>query len=376
MKNKFLPAFIGILSLFLFSFHQNKHPETNASDKGPDSLDIKIGQMIMLGINSRTSIEQNDPLLQDIRDQKLGGIVLFEKNISPAESKTNLQNLIRNIQGQASIPLFVTIDEEGGLVHRLKEKYGFVSMPSAAYLGKLDNMDSTLFYNRRLAKELTELGINFNYAPTLDMAVNPENKVIVKRERSFSLFPDVVARHAMACIMAHHENGVKTILKHFPGHGSSSADSHEGIVDVSSTWEFNELFPYYYVLKSGSYDAIMTAHIINKNWDDSYLPATLSHKVVSGMLRGLLGFKGVIFSDDMQMGAISKNYGLEKALELAVNAGVDVVMFGNNVSKETKPISAAEAHAAIKKLVKKKKISVERINEAYQRILLLKNKKF
>lgn len=377
MKNKLLFAFVSLTSFLLFSFRQTgTNGNTPSNNKGPDSLDIKIGQMIMLGINSRTAIEQNDPLLQELRDQKLGGIVLFEKNISTSESKINLQNLIKNIQSQSPIPLFVTIDEEGGLVHRLKEKYGFVSMPSADHLGKLDNMDSTLFYNRRLAKQLTELGINFNYAPTLDLAVNPENKVIVKRERSFSAYPDVVAKHAMACILAHHENGVKTILKHFPGHGSSSADSHEGIVDVTATWGFNELIPYHYVLKSSSCDAIMTAHIINKNWDDSYLPATLSHKVVSGMLRGLLGFKGVVFSDDMQMGAISKNYGLEKALELSINAGVDVVMFGNNVSKDIKPISASEAHAAIKQLVKNKKISRERINEAYARILSLKNKRF
>lgn len=377
MKNKLLFAFISLISFLLLSF-QNTKPQINitSDNKNPDSLDIKIGQMIMLGINSRTAIEQNDPLLQELRDQKLGGIVLFEKNISSTESKSNLQNLIKNIQSQSPIPLFVTIDEEGGLVHRLKEKYGFVSMPSADHLGKLDNMDSTLFYNRRLAKQLTELGINFNYAPTLDLAVNPENKVIVKRERSFSAYPDVVAKHAMACILAHHENGVKTILKHFPGHGSSAGDSHEGIVNVSATWGFNELIPYYYVLKSSSCDAIMTAHIINKNWDDAYLPATLSHKVVTGMLRGLLGFKGVVFSDDMQMGAISKNYGLEKALELSINAGVDVVMFGNNVSKDIKPINASEAHAAIKQLVKTKKISKERINEAYARILQLKNKKF
>ena len=346
------------------------------ANESNDSLDIKIGQMIMIGIKSRTSISENDSLLKEISEQKIGGVVLFEKNISSNNSKNELINLITTMQSAAAIPLFVSIDEEGGLVHRLKEKYGFVGMPSATRLGNINSADSTLFYNRRLAAELTELGFNCNYAPTLDMAVNPENTVIVKRQRSFSADPDIVSKHALLCIQAHHENNVKTILKHFPGHGSSTADSHAGIVDVTESWSFNELYPYFTILSSGSCDAIMTAHIINKRWDDSYLPATLSKKVVTDMLRGLLGYKGVVFSDDMQMGAISKNYGFENALELAINAGVDVLMFANNVGNDQKMISASEVHAVIKKLVKKKKISRERIDEAYVRIIQLKNKKF
>jgi len=347
-----------------------------AKAANPDSLDIKIGQMIMVGINNRTNITETDPLMQEIRTNMLGGIILFEKNIAKTDSKEQLKKLIATMKAAAPIPLLVSIDEEGGKVHRLKEKYGFVSMPSAAYLGKLENSDSTLFYNRRLAAELAELGINFNYAPTLDIALNPDNKVIVQRERSFSPLEEVVSKHALLCIQAHHENGVKTILKHFPGHGSSTGDSHVGIVDVTQTWNFKELFPYYDVLQSGTCDAIMTAHIINKNWDTSYLPATLSDKVINGILRGWMGYKGVVFSDDMQMHAISKNYGFERSVEMAINAGVDIVMFGNNVDPKDKPVSATEIHAVIKKLVFAGKIKMSRIDEAYVRIMRLKNKKF
>lgn len=362
--------------LFISMINKEDEPSVNSGKEGIDSLDIKIGQMIMIGIKGKTSVAMNDTLLQEIRENKLGGVVLFEKNIAASDSKSTLIKLINDLQVNAATPLFISIDEEGGLVHRLKEKYGFVGMPSAAYLGKLDNADSTLFYNRRLTAELKELGFNCNYAPTLDMAVNPENNVIVKRQRSFSENPDIVSKHALLCIQAHHENNIKTILKHFPGHGSSTADSHAGIVDVTETWSFKELFPYFSVLSSGNCDAIMTAHIINKRWDNSYLPATLSSKVVTDILRGLLGYKGVVFSDDMQMGAISKNYGFENAIELAINAGVDVLMFANNVSKDQKNVSASEIHAVIKKMVKKKKISRERIDEAYARIIQLKNKKF
>jgi beta-N-acetylhexosaminidase len=341
-----------------------------------DSLDIKIGQMIMLGINNRTQFTETDSLLQEISSNKVGGIILFEKNIDKAEPSSRLKSLIEKAKSHSSIPLLVTIDEEGGKVHRLKEKYGFVGMPSAAYLGSINNADSTTFYNNRLAAELSDIGINFNYAPSVDLAINPENMVIVKRERSFSALPSITAKHASLCINAHHKNGVKTILKHFPGHGSSTADSHLGIVDVSDSWDFQELFPYYELIKSNTCDAIMTAHIVNKNWDSSLLPATLSKKVIGGMLRGLLGYQGVVFSDDMQMHAISKEYGVDRALTLAINAGVDIVMFANNVDVNEQPVTATEVHSKIKKLVKDGKIAEARIDESYRRIMALKNKRF
>jgi len=354
-------------------FIPSENAEAGHPAAAPDSLDLKIGQMVMMGINERTKVEAGDPLLEEIQSGKLGGILLFEKNIASADSKNKLKALIDSLQKKAAVTLFVTIDEEGGKVHRLKEKYGFVGMPSAAYLGKLDNADSTLFYNRRLAAQLAEIGINLNYAPVLDLAVNPKNVVIVQKERSFSKNPDLVSKHALLCIQAHHEHKVKTILKHFPGHGSSTGDSHLGMVDVSASWSFSELLPYWDVLQAGQCDAIMTAHLVNRNWDSTALPGTLSHNVVSGMLRNLLGYEGVVFSDDMQMHAISKNYGFEKSLELAINAGVDVVMYGNNVDAKLRPVTATEVHAAIKQLVLEGKISRARIDEAYKRIMKLKN---
>jgi beta-N-acetylhexosaminidase len=342
--------------------------------KRNDSLDIKIGQMIMIGINDHTSLSPGDPMIEELSEGKLGGVVLFEKNIAKTNSADSLKMLISSLQKTARLPLFISIDEEGGKVHRLKEKYGFVAMPSAAYLGKLDNADSTLFYNRRLAQEVADLGINLNYAPTMDMAMNPDNPVIVKPGRSFGAQPDLVARQAALCIKAQHEYGVKTILKHFPGHGSSLGDSHLGIADVTNTWDFSELYPYHTLLKANSYDAIMTAHIINQRWDPDMLPATLSDKVVTGMLRGLLGYNGVVFSDDMQMQAISDNYGFEHAIALAINAGVDVLMFANtNVAVEDR-VSASDIHATIRKLVRRHKISRDRIDEAYTRIQALKHK--
>ncbi len=338
------------------------------------SLEIKIGQMILVGINDRKLLSPTDTLRKDIASGKTGGIILFEKNISPIDSKENLKLLIKELQEESSIPLFMSIDEEGGKVHRLKEKYGFIKMPSAAYLGALPTTDSTFYYTKDLATLLAELGIDVNFAPCVDVALNPENPVIVKTGRSYSSIPKEVAKHSIANIKAHHSANVKTVLKHFPGHGSSMTDSHYGVTNVTKQWNAIELLPYKEIIESGYCDAIMTAHIVNCRLDTTCLPATLSKKIVTDLLRKELNFNGVIFSDDMQMHAISKNYGIEKAVKMSILAGVDVVVFGNNVNA-TDRITPSEIHAIIMKLVKSGEISESRIDESYKRIIEMKSRK-
>lgn len=336
-------------------------------------LDEKIGQMVMIGILGRTSVLENDSLLFEIRNKKIGGIILFEKNIAKKNSADSLRNLIANLQKAADTELFISVDEEGGKVHRLKEKYGFVSMPSQAYLGKLNNTDSTYFYNKRLADELHDLGFNTNYAPAVDVALNSKNPIIAKVERSFSADPAIVTKHALTAIRAHHDAKVKTIIKHFPGHGSSADDTHLGIANVTNRWKIIELLPFTDIIKSGECDAIMTAHIVNCTLDSTCLPATLSKTIISDVLRNMLGYKGVIFSDDMQMNAISKHYGTEEAIRLSILAGVDVMVFGNNVNP-TDHITATRVHSIIKYLVTSGQISETRIDESYKRIMELKKK--
>lgn len=348
--------------------------ETKVEASRKISLDEKIGQMIMIGVLSRTSVTEGDTLLLEIKEKKVGGIILFEKNIAKKNSSDSLKILISNFQKVADTELFVSIDEEGGKVHRLKEKYGFVAMPSAAYLGKLNNLDSTYFYNKRLADELKNLGINTNYAPALDVATNANNPIIAKVERSFSPDPQIVTNHGLAVIRAHHDAGIRTIIKHFPGHGSSAEDTHKGVANVTSRWNMLELLPFHNVIQSGTCDAVMTAHIVNCTLDSSCLPATLSKPIVTDLLRNILGYKGVVFSDDMQMHAISKNYGLEQAIRLSILAGVDVLVFGNNVNGSDR-VTATRVHALIKAMVNSGQISEARIDESYQRILELKKKK-
>ncbi len=336
-----------------------------------DSLDLKIGQMVMIGIGEKTGLSSQDSLINEIRTNKVGGIVLYEKNIAKADSKRKLKELNLIMQQSSKLPLFITIDEEGGKVHRMKEKYGFVNIPSAAYLGKLNNIDSTYFYTKKLVAVMAEVGINLNYAPDVDLAINPQNPVIAKLERSFSNDPDITTAHALACIKAHKEFKVKTILKHFPGHGSSADDTHLGVADVTTRWNFKELLPYHNILQSGQCEAIMTAHIINCHLDSTCVPGTLSKAIVTGILRNFMEYKGVVFSDDMQMYAISKNFGFETGIKMAINAGVDVLMFANNVNMKDR-VNATQVHAIIKKLVKEGQVPREKINESYKRIIEFK----
>ncbi len=161
------------------------------------------------------------------------------------------------------------------------------------------------------------------------------------------------------------------MYKHFPGHGSSTKDSHLGFVDVTDTWQSYELDPYQQLLNSNeSCGVVMTAHIVNRQLDESGLPATLSHTILTHLLRNQLNFKGVIITDDMQMKAISDNYGLEQALVLAINAGADMLIFGNNLSVE--PQDPEQLINIIEAKVLSGDISTERINDAYQHIRALK----
>ena len=335
------------------------------------SLDFKIGQMIMMGINDRKRLDSTDELISEIEQGKTGGVILFEKNISNENSKAILKQFIADMQKHADVPLLMSIDEEGGKVHRLKEKYGFVAMPSAAYLGNLNRLDSTFYYSQNLAALLADLGFNVNFAPDVDLALNADNPVIAKVGRSYGTDPMMVSKQARACIAAHHTHGVKVAIKHFPGHGSSSTDSHYGITDVTKQWKEIELIPYKEIIKAGQCDAIMTAHIINCNLDTTCLPATLSKTIVTGLLRNKLNFQGLVFSDDMQMHAISKNYGLENAVKLSILAGIDVLVFGNSVPQSYRT-TATEVHAILKKLVISGEVSEARIEESFQRIMKFK----
>lgn len=333
-----------------------------------DSLEIKIGQMILIGM---PKAEVDSSVLHEVASGKAGSIILFEKNIPKTNSYAGLKKMIWTYQKAAPLPLFVTIDQEGGKVNRLKEKYGFPRSITATASGKAKTLDSVRFYAGSTATTLAGLGINVNFAPCVDVAVNPDNTVIVKVERSFSANEDTVTMMAREYVREHRKAGVITSLKHFPGHGSSKEDTHFGVADVTTTWTERELRPYQSLLGSGDVDAVMTSHIVNKNLAKEGLPGTLSKEIIDGVLRRKLGFSGVVFSDDMQMHAITKQYGMEESIRLAINAGVDILCFSNNI-QGSEQRTVDKVHATIRSFVESGQISRARIDESFARIMKLK----
>jgi beta-N-acetylhexosaminidase len=220
-----------------------------------------------------------------------------------------------------------------------------------------------------MARTLADVGVTLNLAPVVDLAVNPDNPIIAAVERSYSADPSVVTAHASAFIEAHHAAGVRCAIKHFPGQGSAGADTHLGVVDVTDAWTDVELEPFRALAADRLPDAVLTAHIFNAALDAEH-PATLSGATVDGLLRDRIGFQGVVISDDMQMGAIRDAYGLDEAIGLAIDAGVDVLLVANQLVYE--PDVAVRIVDLVERLVSDGRISEARIDASYLRMAALK----
>lgn len=334
----------------------------------------RLGQMIMVGFRG-TELLEDSTIYRDLSERNISGVVLFDRDVITGnrsrniEDATQLMHLSNDIIAATPNSPFIAVDQEGGLVSRLKESKGFPRSVSAEYLGDLDNEDSTRHYARIMAQEFMVVRTNTNFAPVVDVNTNPDNPVIGELERSFSSDPEKVAEHAGYVIDEYSKEGILSVLKHFPGHGSSTSDSHLGFTDVTDTWDPKELIPYKKLFAEKDIRAVMTAHIFNANID-SVWPATLSEKTINGLLRDSLGFEGVVFSDDMQMDAIRAEYGLETAIQQAINAGVDVLIFGNNLHYE--PDIAERAIGIIQKLLREGKIEKETVEKSIARIDSLK----
>jgi len=356
-----MKIFLLILSLFI---------ALNAAQPTDTQLKKMIGRMLIVGFDN-SYIEPTSQIVSDIQMYDLSGVILFDRFYTDKQRAKNilspyqLKKLTQHLQYFAKKPLFIAVDQEGGKVARLKPQYGFLKVPSAFSISCLPLNEAKKIYTKQ-AKMLQNEGINVNFAPVVDLSINPANKVIVGLERSYGSDPKRVAEYAQTMIDAQTRHNIISVLKHFPGHGSSLGDSHKGFVDITDTWQEKELEPYKLLINAHKADAIMTAHVFNAHLDAKY-PATLSYKINTELLRNTLHFRGVIISDDMQMKAISANYSLKDAVTLAINSGVNMLLFGNQLAHN----STKEIVDTIFKQVKNKKIPLQRIQEANQRIAAL-----
>ena len=306
-----------------------------------------------------------DEMKATLRDYPAGGFALFTQNLN---TPSQVKKLISDLYGASNTYPFIAIDEEGGRVARLANKKSFDaeiqnvgSMESIGETGDPQNAYNAANY---IGGYLSDYGFNLDFAPVADINTNPDNIVI--GDRSFGTTAELVSEMAGAYLDGLHSRGVMGTLKHFPGHGDTTQDTHTGYVAVYKTWEElldTELIPF--IDNFRKTDMIMTEHITMKNVTSDDLPATLSHTILTEKLRGELGYDGVIITDSMEMGAINNAYPSGEAAVMAVEAGADIVLL---------PYDYCAAFDAVVDAVESGRISEERINESVRRILRLKMK--
>lgn len=352
-----------------------KVPEPVAELSMGSSLDEKIGSMLMVGFMGTTA-PKGSQICNDILTYNLAGVILFDVNPVNKKEPKNIANkeqvrlLTEQLQAcSQNGKLLISVDQEGGGVQRLKRKYGFYGrFPKAK---DVKNKSEAQIRNEyfKMGEELNSVGINYNLAPVVDLAINKRNKIIYKYGRSFGANPKDVAKYSNIFIDAMRSNGVLTSLKHFPGHGSSLGDTHKGFVDVTNLWNKKELEPYRLLSERGVIDTVMVAHVFNKKIDSEY-PATLSSKTIKGLLREDIGFDGVVITDDLQMGAIG-NYTLRDRLKLTIGAGNDILLFGNQLSINNM-VTVKELVDMVKEMVYSGEVSLDDIEKSNERMEILR----
>ena len=347
-------------------------PAATASTSPSQAADVRrtIAGLLVIGFRGMT-VGDIGPIADAISRDGLGGVILFDRdqttgnprNVMSAKQVRALTAGLRKLAGAR--PFIVATDQEGGRVVRLAPATGFPKMASEASIGRLDDETATSTWGRLIATTLASVGINLNLAPVVDLDVNATNPAIGALDRSFSADPAIVTKLALAEIRAHHESHVATTLKHFPGLGSATANTDFGVADVTRTWSRTELEPFRAIIGAGAADAVMAGHVVNRTLDPDH-PASLSPAIVTDLLRGELGWDGVVITDDLQAAAITSSFGRDEAIALAIEAGNDLLLLANQQGYD--PDIAARTIATIEELVSSGRIDLARLEESHRRV--------
>ncbi|MGX8718101.1 MAG: glycoside hydrolase family 3 protein [Desulfovibrio sp.] len=334
------------------------------------SVERMIGAMIMVGFRG---LEAPPDLLAAIRGGRVGSVILFDRDRQQGEprniaSPSQVRALNASLQKAAGGRLLIAVDQEGGRVARLKPARGFFPLPPAREMGRMDTADVRAL-GRKSGAQMRSLGFNVDLAPVVDVQRSPVSPGLGDMGRLFGGSPSLVAEKALAFADGLIGAGVIPALKHFPGLGSASRDSHFDLPDVTRTWSRQELAPYIAAFKKNWPGLVMVAHVYNRQLDAA-LPSSLSPRVVNGLLRRELGFGGVVISDDLQMGAVAKTYGIKEMARLAIEAGCDILAFGNNLRYE--PDLHGQAFRAVWELYSEGSVSRGRLEQSWRRIEALK----
>ncbi|MBB6446155.1 beta-N-acetylhexosaminidase [Bacillus benzoevorans] len=326
------------------------------------SLEEKIGQMLFAGISGT---EMSDSTNRLINSYHVGGLIFYKNNIASTSQIVTLQNEIRAANAGGRLPLLLGVDQEGGRISRLPNEV--TNLPTSLAIGNVNNPAYAFEIGTLLGKEVKAFGFNLDFAPVLDVNSNPNNPVI--GDRSFGKHPEMVSTLGVETMKGIESENVIPVVKHFPGHGDTSVDSHLELPTVNKSLaelEELELIPFAAAVENGA-DVVMAAHILLPKIDPTY-PSSMSKVILTDMLREQLGFNGVIITDDMTMGAIADNYSIAQAAVQSVKAGSDIILVAHGENN----IQAAAA--AIKAAIENGEMKEERIDESVARIIRLKQK--
>ncbi|WP_260989927.1 beta-N-acetylhexosaminidase [Paenibacillus xylanexedens] len=332
---------------------------------GQMTLRDKIGQMLLCGFHGTEPEGEIEKLLGDY---PIGGIVYFARNVVSPEQVERLSGGLQNIaQASGNVPLWIAIDQEGGMVARITQ--GVALMPGPMAIAAAGSVQDAYEAAHISGMELQSIGINMNFAPVLDVNNNASNPVI--GVRSFGETAEAVAEFGVATIAGFQQAGIAATAKHFPGHGDTDTDSHLDLPVIThdrTRVDQVELVPFRAAIAEGV-DAMMSAHIYFPALEPERLPVTLSHSVLTGLLRKELGYEGVILTDCMEMKAIATHYGTVDAAVMAVEAGADMVLISHTAQLQV------GAFEALMNAVKSGRISERRIDESVRRLLTYKMKR-
>lgn len=328
-----------------------------------DASDIHPGQLMMVGIPGRTLDAATHRLL---RGHAVGGVILFARNVGDAEGTAALVRDLHAVSPER--PILVAIDHEGGRVDRLGEP--FTRFPPAVVVGRAGSPHLAYRQGVAMGEELRALGIDVDFAPVLDVHSNPRNPVI--GDRSFGPRPRTVSRMAISLAHGLERAGVVACGKHFPGHGDTDVDSHFELPIVRKSLpelERTEFFPFRRAIQEGI-DAVMSAHVLYPALDRSR-PATLSRATLTDLLRDRLHFRGVVFSDDLEMKAISSRFGPVDAAVQSIEAGADGLLYCERLEAAIEVVEAlqrlAERRARLKSRIAESAARVEQLRMRHLR---------
>lgn len=390
MKKRFFISLVLIMLLFLLQIgcakfsaeppeEEWKPPEHHEGDHEADdrvgepidliraeigrmSVDEKIGQLVMVGVDGYTVDEQ---VKEMIHQEYVGGFILFKKNVKDTQQLLQLLNDLKQENRGHKVPLFLAVDEEGGRVSRMPDE--FVDIPSSREIGKVNNPQFSYEVGRGIGGAIKALGFNLDFAPVLDINSNPKNPVI--GDRSFGADAELVRSLGVQTMKGLQSEQIIPVVKHFPGHGDTLTDSHVGLPRLDhdlDRLQSMELIPFQEAIERGA-DAVMIAHILLPKLDEKN-PASFSKAIITDLLRNELHFDGVVFTDDFTMGAITENFDIGEAAVKSILAGSDVILVCHDYDKMKVVLGALKAAVA------EGRIDEERIDQSLYRILQLKRK--